>query len=328
MRLSTPLLQVDDMVVHYPIESENFFGRNRFFKAVSGVSFDLNHGEILGLVGESGCGKSTLARTLLRLVEPSAGKIVFNGENLVGLPPKILRRTRQKIQMIFQDPLASLNPRMTVGTIIAEPLGVYHKHLSRMEIRKQVRIMMDRVGLSPDQINRYPHQFSGGQCQRIGIARALILQPDLVVCDEPVSALDVSIQAQIINLLVDLQREMGLSLLFISHDLSIVKQISDRIMVMYLGKLVEINEANALYRMPKHPYTRALIQAIPIPDPKRAGNRPHQTLSGEIPSPLNPPNACTFHPRCPHVMAQCRQEIPILKVPYDSDRGLVACHLV
>lgn len=327
MKSSTPLLEVEDLVVRYPIASGKLFASNRFFKAVNGISFDLNRGEVLGLVGESGCGKSTLARTLLRLVEPSGGKIYFNGENLVDLSPKVLRKTRQKMQMIFQDPLASLNPRMTVGAIIAEPLGVYHNNLGRDEISQRVGTMMERVGLSPSQINRYPHQFSGGQCQRIGIARALILQPDLVICDEPVSALDVSIQAQIINLLADLQREMNLSLLFISHDLSIVKQISDRVMVMYLGKIIEINQADALYRTPKHPYTQALIQAIPIPDPKRSGDRPDHIVSGELPSSLNPPTACMFHPRCPIATAQCRQEIPVLKVSSDSNEGLVACHL-
>lgn len=327
MKPSTPLLKVENLAVHYPVITGNPFAKNRFLKAVDGVSFELEQGEVLGLVGESGCGKSTLARALLRLVEPTAGDIYFNGENLVGLPLKALRESRRKMQMIFQDPLASLNPRMTVGDIIAEPLRVFCTSFSRTEIRQRVCTIMERVGLSTNQINRYPHQFSGGQCQRIGIARALILQPNLVICDEPVSALDVSIQAQIINLLADLRTDLGLSLLFVSHDLGIVKQISDQVMVMYLGKIVEMNDTDTLYRTPKHPYTQVLIQAIPIADPRRSSTLSHPIRYGELPSSLHPPTGCSFYPRCPIAVHQCRQQVPLLKALTGSDGGHAACHL-
>lgn len=325
LNLSKPLLEVTDLAVHYPISSANPFVKTRFLKAVDQVSFELKRGEVLGLVGESGCGKSTLARALLSLIQPTAGSISFKGENLVHLSSQALRESRKSLQMIFQDPLSSLNPRMTVGTIVAEPLQVFCSELGRIKIRQRVCSILERVGLSPGHINRYPHQFSGGQCQRIGIARALILQPDLVICDEPVSALDVSIQAQIINLLAELRREMGLSLFFISHDLGIVKQISDRVMVMYLGKIVETNNTDALYRAPKHPYTQALIRAILVPDPKTSGNLSHHLLRGELPSTLNPPTGCLFNPRCPIAVPECRKQEPVLKI--SAEGGRVACHL-
>ena len=320
-----PLLDVRSERVFFRVATEGTFGsRKRTLKAVDGVSFTLGTGETLGIVGESGCGKSTLARGILGLVPLQSGSVRLDGEELTTLDRKTLRKRRQKMQIIFQDPLASLDPRMTVQEIISEPLLALRPELSRQDRSHMVANMMDRVGLLPSQINRYPHEFSGGQCQRIGIARALILRPKLLICDEPVSALDVSIQAQIVNLLMDLQEEMGLSMLFISHDLSIVKQISHRVMVMYLGRCVEIAEREALYARPRHPYTRALIESIPIPDPDIERRKTGIPLQGDLPSPLYPPSGCTFRTRCPRAADLCSREVPELE---ETNPGHgVACH--
>lgn len=310
----TPLLSVRDLRVSFPTRSGSF-------QAVRGVSFDLGR-ERLGVVGESGSGKSTLARALIGLV-PATGRAVWqDGTDLIGLPPRKMLKYRSEIQMVFQDPLASLDPRMTVGQIIAEPLVTHRKGLSRAEVKTRVKDMMDRVGLLPNQINRYPHEFSGGQCQRIGIARALIVEPRLVICDEPVSALDVSIQAQVINLMGDLQRDLGLALIFIAHDLSVVKHISDRVLVMYLGRVMELAEAQALYAEPRHPYTQALLSAVPIPDPGRERAKRMIPLGGELPSPMNPPSGCVFRTRCPRAQAVCASERPAL----EGGAHLTACH--
>lgn len=293
-------------------------------KAVDGVSFELGSGETLGLVGESGCGKSTLGRAVLRLLPNVQGDVVWKGQNLVTLPPKEVRQRRKELQIIFQDPLASLNPRMTVGEIIAEPLRTFQPNLDRATARKIVQDMMAKMGLLPSQINRYPHEFSGGQCQRIGIARAMVNNPQLIVCDEPVSALDVSIQAQIVNLLMDLQREKRLSLIFISHNLSVVRHISHRIMVLYLGKVVELADRDRLYLNPRHPYTKALISAVPLPDPNKEQNKKQLVISGELPSPLNPPSGCTFRTRCPLATSICAEKIPPLE--QIEPNHWVACH--
>ncbi|WP_180902681.1 ABC transporter ATP-binding protein [Martelella soudanensis] len=295
--------------------------------AVNGVSFELRPGETLGVVGESGCGKSTLARAMIRMV-PATGSALWNGEtNLLELSPREMLLYRRDIQMIFQDPLASLNPRMKVGDIIAEPLITHQKGMAKEEVRARVQEMMSRVGLLPNQINRYPHEFSGGQCQRIGIARALIVRPKLIICDEPVSALDVSIQAQVINLLMELQRELGLALMFIAHDLSVVKHISTRVMVLYLGRVMEVAPSDELYASPQHPYTQALLSAVPIPDPEIERKKKALPLEGDLPSPLNPPSGCVFRTRCPRATAICAEEIPALRT--DPDKGpqhSFACH--
>jgi oligopeptide transport system ATP-binding protein len=270
-------------------------------------------GETLGVVGESGCGKSTLARAILNLIPATAGSIRWQGAEMAGASATRWLALRRDVQMIFQDPLASLDPRMTIAQIIAEPLRTHHPELSAAETMERVRDMMQRVGLTPQQINRYPHEFSGGQCQRIGIARALILQPKLIICDEPVSALDVSIQAQIINLLRELQQSMGLALIFIAHDLAVVKHISHRILVMYLGHEMEVAEKHALYAQPCHPYTRALLSAIPIPDPRLERAKVVQLLQGDLPSPIDPPSGCVFRTRCPQAVARCAAEIPQLR---------------
>lgn len=293
-------------------------------KAVDGVSFELGSGETLGLVGESGCGKSTLGRAVLRLLPNVQGDVVWKGQNLVTLPPEEVRQRRKELQIIFQDPLASLNPRMTVGEIIAEPLRTFQPNLDRATARKIVQDMMAKMGLLPSQINRYPHEFSGGQCQRIGIARAMVNNPQLIVCDEPVSALDVSIQAQIVNLLMDLQREKRLSLIFISHNLSVVRHISHRIMVLYLGKVVELADRDRLYLNPRHPYTKALISAVPLPDPNKEQHKKQLVISGELPSPLNPPSGCTFRTRCPLATSVCAEKIPPLE--QIEPNHWVACH--
>ncbi|GHD76002.1 murein tripeptide/oligopeptide ABC transporter ATP binding protein OppF [Vogesella fluminis] len=310
-----PILSVRDVKVHFQVKSSNAWPwtPKKTLKAVDGVSFDLYAGETLGVVGESGCGKSTLARAILNLHPAKSGEIVWMGRDLRQGTDKDWLAVRRDIQMIFQDPLASLNPRMNIGQIIGEPLRVHRPELSGTEVDKRVRAMMAKVGLREQMINRYPHEFSGGQCQRIGIARALILEPKLIICDEPVSALDVSIQAQIINLLKDLQREMGLALIFIAHDLAVVKHISDRILVMYLGREMELAEKHALYDAPSHPYTRALLSAIPIPDPKLEKNKQIQILQGDLPSPMNPPSGCVFRTRCPLAEAQCAGERPALR---------------
>lgn len=309
------ILSVRDVKVHFKVKGGNDWPwtPKKTLKAVDGVSFDLYEGETLGVVGESGCGKSTLARSILNLIPATAGEIVWMGKDLRQGTEKDWLAVRRDIQMIFQDPLASLNPRMTIAQIIGEPLRVHRPELSSEEVMKRVRAMMVKVGLREQMINRYPHEFSGGQCQRIGIARALILEPKLIICDEPVSALDVSIQAQIINLLKELQREMGLALIFIAHDLAVVKHISDRILVMYLGREMELAEKHALYDLPSHPYTRALLSAIPIPDPKLERSKVIQILQGDLPSPINPPSGCVFRTRCPLAEAQCAGERPELR---------------
>lgn len=293
-------------------------------KAVDGVSFDLMPGETLGIVGESGCGKSTLARAILNLIPAHSGSIIWQGQEMQGATPSAWQAVRKDVQMIFQDPLASLNPRMTIAQIIAEPLRTHHPELSAAEVMGRVSAMMERVGLAASHINRYPHEFSGGQCQRIGIARALILRPKLIICDEPVSALDVSIQAQIINLLQELQAEMCLALIFIAHDLAVVKHISQRILVMYLGHTMELAGKDALYANPSHPYTRALLSAIPIPDPDAERRKKIQLLQGDLPSPLAPPSGCVFRTRCPQAQARCAAEVPALRPLGDMTQG--ACH--
>ncbi|WP_259780509.1 ABC transporter ATP-binding protein [Aestuariispira ectoiniformans] len=322
--MSDSILSINDLKVHFPIPQKGLFSGDIPLKAVDGVSFEIKAGETLGIVGESGCGKSTLGRAILQLIPPTDGRVVWMGEDITGLSPSKMRPLRQDLQIIFQDPLASLNPRMTIGEIIGEPLRTFFPKMSAEERREKVRDMMDRVGLLPRMINRYPHEFSGGQCQRIGIARAMILRPKVIVCDEPVSALDVSIQAQIINLLQDLQKEFGLSLLFISHDLSVVRHISHRIMVLYLGRVMEIATRDSLYDSPRHPYTQALISAVPIPDPDKEMAKQHIVLEGDLPSPMAPPSGCVFRTRCPYATADCAKTVPQLDAV--SGEHEVACH--
>jgi oligopeptide transport system ATP-binding protein len=319
-----PLLEIDHLVKYFPIKSGILFDRVvARVQAVDDVSLMVNEGETLGLVGESGCGKSTLCRTLLQLLAPTSGSVRFEGRELVGLSRRELRPIRKQMQMIFQDPYASLNPRKRVGQIVGDPL-----HLQGMasgnELKRQVQELLERVGLSSEHYNRYPHEFSGGQRQRIGIARALALKPKLIVADEPVSALDVSIQAQIINLLDDLQDEFKLTYIFVAHDLGVVRHVSDRISVMYLGKIVETAPAEQLYTNPVHPYTEALLSAVPIPDPKENETREPLVLEGDVPSPINPPSACRFHTRCPHATEICSEVEPLLE-PYGRGR-IAACH--
>ncbi len=312
MSEAQPILSVRGLKVHFKVKNDKAWAwePKKILKAVDGVSFDLMQGETLGIVGESGCGKSTLARGILNLIPATAGEIVWQGQAMHQADAHQWLAVRKDIQMIFQDPLASLNPRMTIAQIIGEPLRIHRPELSPAQVLDKVRAVMAEVGLTPQQINRYPHEFSGGQCQRIGIARALILEPKLIICDEPVSALDVSIQAQIINLLKDLQRKKGLSLIFIAHDLAVVKHISDRILVLYLGKEMELSEKHALYDHPTHPYTEALLSAIPIPDPKIERNKTIQLLLGDLPSPINPPSGCVFRTRCPKALPRCAVELP------------------
>jgi oligopeptide transport system ATP-binding protein len=320
-----PLLTVQDLKVYFEVGGNRLLGKEPgVVKAVDGVSFDLRAGETLGLVGESGCGKSTLGRAVLRLLPIHAGRVVWLGQDLAKLDHKNMRGVRRDMQIIFQDPLASLNPRMTVGEIIAEPMQTFQPNLNRAQVRDRVKAMMAKVGLLPNQLNRYPHEFSGGQCQRIGIARAMINEPKLIVCDEPVSALDVSIQAQIVNLLMDLQREMGMSLIFISHNLAVVKHISHRVMVLYLGKIMEIADRNSIYYDPLHPYTHALNSAVPLPDPDQERGKSRIVLKGDLPSPLNPPSGCPFRTRCPRATEICAQVMPDL-LPAKPGH-LVACH--
>ena len=312
---AAPLLSVRDLKVHFTLPAESVlpWAPHRVLKAVDGVSFDIMPGETLGVVGESGCGKSTLARAMLNLIPATGGSIAWQGQPLQSADKNAWHSVRKSVQMIFQDPLASLDPRMTIGRIIAEPLRTHYPSMTTEEVMHKVRAIMGRVGLTEQQINRYPHEFSGGQCQRIGIARALVLEPKLVICDEPVSALDVSIQAQIINLLKELQAQMGLALVFIAHDLAVVKHISQRIMVMYLGRVVELADKAALYADPRHPYTQALLSAIPVPDPRRERNKTVQLLQGDLPSPINPPSGCSFRTRCPIAQAGCAAEVPLLR---------------
>jgi peptide/nickel transport system ATP-binding protein len=304
------LLEVQELKKYYPVHGGFLRRKVGDVKAVDNISLDLKRGETFGLVGESGCGKSTAGRTITRLFKPTEGKILFEGRDITKLRGSELRDLRQDVQMVFQDPYASLNPKMMVGSIVSEPLINYKKG-SENSLKEEVMALLKRVGLPEDAYYKYPHEFSGGQRQRIGIARALALKPKLIVADEPVSALDVSVQSQVLNLLKELQQEFNLTLLFIAHDLSVVKHMSDRIGVMYLGNLVEVADANEIYRDPKHPYTQALISAIPQPDPRNKSER--VILSGDVPSPQNPPTGCPFHPRCPKVMPHCSEVKPELK---------------
>ncbi len=305
------IVQLRDLKMYFPVTSGILFQRKvADVKAVDGVTFDVRRGETLGLVGESGCGKTTLGRVVLLLYKPTGGSVIFNGKDLTTMKGGDLRRMRRHMQMIFQDPYASLNPRMTIGSIIAEPIIIHGLAKNRKERQERVQQLMGVVGLNPYYANRYPHEFSGGQRQRIGIARALAVQPDFIVCDEAVSALDVSIQAQIINLLEDLQEQFGLTYLFIAHDLSVVRHISDRVAVMYLGKLMELTDRLELYENPLHPYTKALLSAVPIPDPAIEMRRERVILTGDVPSPLHPPSGCVFHTRCPIAIDECSKTVP------------------
>ena len=323
--MSQPLLEVHDLVMHFPVGGGMFSKPAGVVRAVDGVSFNVRKGETLGLVGESGCGKTTTGRCILQLERPTGGRIVFEGIDMVTLDAAQLRAVRRRVQVIFQDPYSSLNPRMTVGQILAEPLKVHGIVPDRGERQLRVRELLVQVGLLPQHAARYPHQLSGGQRQRVGISRPLATEPALIVCDEPVSALDVSIQAQIINLLEELQSRLGLTYLFIAHDLSVVRHISDRVAVMYLGKIVELADRRALYEEPLHPYTQALLSAVPIPDPKIEAKRKRTVVRGEVPSPLNPPSGCVFHPRCPIAVARCSAEVPALREIRPGHWA--ACHL-
>jgi oligopeptide transport system ATP-binding protein len=321
-----PLLAVEDLQVHFPVTRGVVVRRQvGLVKAVDGVSFSLAHGETLGLVGESGCGKSTTALAILRMLEPTAGRIVFDGEDITHHDKAAMRPIRRRMQMLYQDPFGSLDPRMTVSAIIAEPLIVHGLAAGRREREDRVGELLELVGLRRDMRGRYPHEFSGGQRQRIAIARSLAMQPDLLLCDEPVSALDVSIQAQIVNVLQEVQQRLHLTYIFVAHDLAVVRHISDRIAVMYLGKIVEIATREALYARPLHPYTQALLAAVPIPDPEVEAARPQVSVTGEVPSALDPPPGCRFHTRCPHATTICRRVEPALR---DLGSGsVVACHL-
>jgi peptide/nickel transport system ATP-binding protein len=321
---ASPLVEVRDLVKHFPIKQGVIFQRQiGAVKAVDGVSFDVLDGETLGIVGETGCGKSTTARLLVRLLDPTSGSIVFEGEDIAKASGASLKQLHRKVQIIFQDPYSSLNPRKTVGSIISDPYIIHGMYTGEGERKKQVQELMDRVGLNPEHYNRYPHEFSGGQRQRIGVARAIALEPKLLIADEPVSALDVSIQAQVLNLLRNLQRDMGLTLVFIAHDLSVVRHMCDRVAVMYLGKVVELAPSDELYSFPRHPYTGALMSAVPVPDPAGA-KRERQLLSGDVPSPANPPSACRFHTRCPKAQEICSTDDPPLETK--GAAGLTACH--
>jgi oligopeptide/dipeptide ABC transporter ATP-binding protein len=325
--MSPPLLEVSGLKTHFPVKGGVFMRSMATCRAVDGVGFQLASKEALGLVGESGCGKTTLGKTIVRLVRPTEGRILFEGVDLAGLSRHELKPVRRHLQMIFQDPAESLNARHTVGAILEEPF-IIHGLGNESERRKGVAELLERVGLPRDAIHRYPFEFSGGQRQRIGIARALALRPRLIICDEPVSALDVSIQSQVLNLLLDLQRDFGLSYLFIAHNLAVVKHVSDRIAVMYLGRIVEIGGSEEVYRNPRHPYTRALIAAVPEPDPRRSRAKAKVVLAGDIPSPINPPPGCPFHTRCPHATDRCRIEVPALRntAAAGAPEHSVSCH--
>lgn len=321
------LMEIIDLKKHFPIHGGIFFRRIATVHAVDGVSLKVKKGETLGVVGESGCGKSTLGKTLLNLYEATEGKVLFEGRNIFELQSKEMNSLRREMQIIFQDPAESLNSRHTIGHILEEPF-IIHKLGDSMTRKDEVLKLLKKVGLPESAYHRFPHEFSGGQRQRIGIARAIALKPKLILCDEPVSALDVSIQSQILNLLLELQKDMGLTFIFIAHDLAVVKHISDRIAVMYLGKVVELCDSESLYEKPLHPYTQALISAIPIPDPKKKAQ--HQILEGDVPSPRNPPSGCHFHTRCPFAQEKCKEEVPPLEVKKHSsnDEHFVSCHFV
>ncbi|MBL9097972.1 MAG: dipeptide ABC transporter ATP-binding protein [Alphaproteobacteria bacterium] len=320
-----PILSVKDLKVHFPVRG-GLLGTSRSLKAVDGVSFDVFPSETLGIVGESGSGKSTIGRAVLQLIKPTAGRVAWLGKNIAGHSRGQMKPYRREMQIVFQDPLASLNPRMTAGDIIAEPLDTFEPGLSAAERKKRVQEIMAKVGLLPQMINRYPHEFSGGQNQRIGIARAMILKPKLIVADEPVSSLDVSIRAQIINLLADLQKEMGVALIFISHDLAVVRHVSHRVLVLYLGKVMELAKADILLSRPRHPYTQALLSAAPIPDPAVERGKKRLLIEGDLPSPLNPPSGCVFRTRCPIAQAKCAREVPALEARAGAADHVVACH--
>ncbi|GIN40897.1 MULTISPECIES: ABC transporter ATP-binding protein [Heyndrickxia] len=315
------LVEVKNLKKHFPISKRIFSKKTSVVKAVDGLTFTIEKGETLGLVGESGCGKSTTGRMIMRLIEPTEGQVFFNGQDITSFSEDKLRKFRKEFQMIFQDPFASLNPRMKIGDIIEEPLIVHG--VEKEERKQRVERLLDVVGLTPFHADRFPHEFSGGQRQRIGIARALAVNPQLIVADEPVSALDVSIQSQILNLLKDLQNEFGLTYLFISHDLSVVEHISDRVGVMYLGRMVELADKDSLYKEPLHPYTKALLSAVPVPDPKV--KRERIVLKGDLPSPSNPPSGCTFHTRCPFATEECKVKVPEWKEV--REKHYVSCHL-
>ncbi|WP_308193137.1 ABC transporter ATP-binding protein [Micromonospora trifolii] len=324
--MSENILEVNDLVKHYPVTQGVVFKKTvGQVKAVDGVSFGLRAGETLGVVGESGCGKSTLARVLMNLEKPTAGNVVYKGQDISKLSGGALRRLRRQIQLVMQDPYTSLNPRMTVGDLLGEPFEIHPEVAPKGSRRAKVRELLDLVGLNPEHINRYPHQFSGGQRQRIGIARALALRPEIIVCDEPVSALDVSIQAQVMNLLEQLQSEFGLSYVFIAHDLSVVRHLSDRVAVMYLGKIVEIGTEDEIYERPTHPYTQALLSAVPVPDPTQRNNKTIIRLTGDVPSPISPPSGCRFRTRCWKAQDVCAEQVPLLEIRRDSDHPS-ACH--
>ena len=319
------ILEVKDLVKHFPIGG-GFFGQGKqVVHAVNGINFQIKKGETLGLVGESGCGKSTAGRTIIRLYEPTSGQIIFEGQDVTKAEGNDLLNLRRKMQMIFQDPYASLNPRMTVGDIVGEGLDI-HKLASGQARTDRIYELLEVIGLNPEHANRFPHEFSGGQRQRIGIARALSVNPRLIICDEPISALDVSIQAQIVNMLEELQEKLGLTYLFIAHDLSMVKHISHRIAVMYLGRIVELAESFELYKNPQHPYTQALLSAIPIPDPRVEANRKRIVVQGTVPSPIDPPSGCYFRTRCPHAKTVCAEQVPQLKEL--GNNHIAACHLL
>ena len=321
------ILAATDLVKHYPIKTGVIRRTTGHVRAVDGVSFELRKGETLGVVGESGCGKSTLGRLLMRLEEPTSGSVEFDGIQMYEQKGAAMRRLRRDIQIVFQDPYTSLNPRMTVGDIVGEPFDIHPDVAPRGSRRQRVQELLDLVGLSPEHINRYPHQFSGGQRQRIGVARGIALNPKVLICDEPVSALDVSVQAQVVNLLEKLQRELGLAYIFIAHDLSVVRHISDRVAVMYLGKIVEIGDDQQIYERAVHPYTQALLSAVPVPDPELARKREQIMLTGDVPSPANPPSGCRFHTRCWRATERCSQAEPTL-TPREDGVGQheAACH--